>query len=404
MREYASDTAGGMMDADVISVQPDDTFLLTTINRMVMKVQKKMLTIYEKFFFILSNIILTCFVIIVTRSIINPLLLAFLFAILLAPLVNWLEEKIHLPSLLNAFLAILFVLIIMTILFTFFYAQILNVQAELPYFESAYKQVITKLQLLLNNYFGNMSPQLSAYLQKVSDNFWKNSIPFFQGIVTTTAGIFNITILFFISLFFFLYYRRFFRSFLFKLFNKEKHSQIQEVVTKIDETFKKYILGLLFVILIVAILNILGLYLLGLKYSVLFGCLAAVLTIIPYFGILIGSIIPAVFAFLTKDSLWYPIGVISIFSFVQFLEGNFITPYIIGDRVNINPLIAFIGLFAGGMLLGITGVIMAIPLLGFLKIICEEVNSLKPIGFVMGQPNNKLNFTDKIKKWLKKLY
>lgn len=281
--------------------------------------------------------------------------------------------------------------------------QVVNIQTDLPQFETTYNQIIAKFQLWLNTYFGYTSPQLSIYLQTALDNFWKHSIPFFQSIVKTTAGIFNITLLFFIALFFFLYYRRFFTSFLFKLFNKEKHGQIKKVVAKIDQTFKKYLLGLILIIVIVAILNTLGLFLLGIKYSILFGCLAAVLTIIPYFGIVIGSIIPAVFALLTKDSIWYPIGVILIFSFVQFLEGNFLTPNIVGDRVNINPFIAVLGLFAGGMLLGIVGLIMAIPILAFIKIICEEIDSLKPISFVMSQPSEKMSFMDKIKKLLKKL-
>lgn len=367
-------------------------------------VSKKKLPIYIKYFFILSNIILTCFVMIVARPIINPLLLAFFFAFLLAPLANWIEERIHLPNLLNSFLSILFVLVIMAILFAFFYMQIMNIQTDFPYYESTYNVIVTKFQLWINRYLGNISPQFSSYLQTVLDNFLKNSMPFFQGIIKATAGIFNITILFFIALFFFLYYRRFFTTFLFKLFNQNKHARIKKVVVKIEQTFKKYLLGLILVTLIIAILNTIGLYLLGIPYAILFGSLAAVLTIIPYFGILIGSIIPAVFALLTKDSIWYPIGVIIIFSFVQFLEGNFITPNIIGNKVNINPFIALLGLFAGGMLLGVIGVIMAIPLLAFLKIICDEVNSLKPIGFVMSQPTEKSNFTDKIKKILKKLY
>ena len=136
-----------------------------------------------------------------------------------------------------------------------------------------------------------------------------------------------------------------------------------------------------------ATLNTVGLLLLGIKHAFFFGGLAALLTIIPYVGILIGSTLPILFALATTDSLWYPLGVLMVFVFVQFLEGNFITPNIIGNQVSINPFAAILGLFIGGMLLGVIGVIFALPILAILKVICDEIDSLKPIGYVLGNPS-----------------
>ena len=74
-------------------------------------------------------------------------------------------------------------------------------------------------------------------------------------------------------------------------------------------------------------------------------------------------------ALITKDSIWYAVGVVIVFAVVQFLEGNFITPRITGSKVSINALAAIIALVIGGKILGIAGMILAVPAIGVLKII-----------------------------------
>lgn len=145
--------------------------------------------------------------------------------------------------------------------------------------------------------------------------------------------------------------------------------------------------------------------LLDIQHAVFFGVLAAVLTIIPYIGIFIGSLLPILFALVTKDSLWYPLGVALVFWFVQFLEGNFITPNIIGGRVSINPFAAILALFFGGMIWGPLGMILSIPVLAIIKVIFDVVKPLQPYGFLLGNPSNEdiqerkqINFREVLRK------
>jgi len=145
-------------------------------------------------------------------------------------------------------------------------------------------------------------------------------------------------------------------------------------------------LGLSLIILIVAVLNTIGLLILGIDNAVLFGVMAAVLTLIPYIGILLGALLPVLFALFTKDSLWYPFGVVLIFMLIQFLEGNFLTPNIVGRQVSINPFAAILALIIGAMLLGLIGVMFALPVLAILKVICDEIVTLKPMGYLIGKP------------------
>ncbi|MEX2379925.1 MAG: AI-2E family transporter, partial [Vicingaceae bacterium] len=149
----------------------------------------------------------------------------------------------------------------------------------------------------------------------------------------------------------------------------------------------RYIIGLLIVISIIAVLNTVGLLALGIKYAVFMGILSAALTVIPYIGIFIGALLPVVVALITKDSLFYPLAVIAIFGFVQFLEGNFITPNIIGSKVNVNPMAAIVALIIGAKIWGIAGMILAIPICGILKIMFSHYPRLKPYAILLQSTN-----------------
>jgi predicted PurR-regulated permease PerM len=139
-----------------------------------------------------------------------------------------------------------------------------------------------------------------------------------------------------------------------------------------------------------------GLLILGIDHAIFFGILSGILTIIPYIGIFIGATLPALFALLTKDSVWYPIGVVAIFSFVQFLEGNFITPRITGSKVSINALAAIIALLIGGKILGIAGIILAIPIMGIIRVLLTHSVHLKSFVILLEDTATHNNVEKKV--------
>src|SRR5690606_21676847 len=120
-----------------------------------------------------------------------------------------------------------------------------------------------------------------------------------------------------------------------------------------------------------------------------FGILSGILTIIPYVGIFIGAALPTLMALITKDSAWYAVGVIGVFAVVQFLEGNFITPRVTGSKVSINALAAIIALLLGGKMLGIAGMILAVPAIGILKIVLSYSKRLKPFVILLGDVDER---------------
>ncbi len=358
---------------------------------------------YVKYFFILASLSLTVYIIILSRSVFNPLLAALIVGILLTPLSSRME-RIRIPRALSTTLSILIVFIVITGLSWFFSGQIADIASDLDKIEAKTAKLIDEATAFIENQFGVQPTQQTDYLKTGLNNFLKNSSSFFGSTLSATAGFFSGFFLFLISLFFFLYYRSFLVTFLYKVFKANNHDRLSNTLSGIRKVVKDYILGLFLVILIIAVLNTIGLMALGIEHAIFFGVLAAILTIIPYIGIFIGSVLPIIFALVTKDSLWYPLGVLLIFWFVQTLEGNFITPNIMGNQLSINPFAAILGLFIGGMILGTLGMIFAIPLLAIFKVIFDGIEDTKPLGFLIGSPPDEHPEHRKKKSFLYRLF
>jgi predicted PurR-regulated permease PerM len=136
---------------------------------------------------------------------------------------------------------------------------------------------------------------------------------------------------------------------------------------------------------IVGILNSIGLMALGIKHAILFGMLTAIMTIIPYAGIVISAALPISVAFITTNSIWYPIGVILVFSFVQYLEANVIFPKVVGIQLNVSTWAMMVAILAGGIIWGVSGMILFIPFVAILKIIASHIKELEALHILLNR-------------------
>jgi predicted PurR-regulated permease PerM len=183
--------------------------------------------------------------------------------------------------------------------------------------------------------------------------------------------------------FFLLWYKGNFNNFLLHQATKNQRPELKNILQKIQVTLQKYLYGLLFVILILAVLNSVGLLIIGIDYAIFWGILAAFLAVIPYIGTTLGGTLPFLYALATADNWWQPLAVAGMYVVIQTLEGNIITPNIVGNSVSINPLIALLAILLGGFVWGISGIILAIPAIAIVKIILEHNNKTKTIAFLM---------------------
>lgn len=182
-----------------------------------------------------------------------------------------------------------------------------------------------------------------------------------------------------IYIFFMLVCRAQIRSFYYSSFKPGNRKIANRILSQIERVYISYLSGLLYVSLIIAVLTGLGLFILGIEYAIFIGILSGILTIVPYIGVIISALIPIIIAFLTKDSMWYTVGVIGVYIVVQFIEGNIITPKIMGNQVGVNPLMVILGIVIFGAIGGIMGMLLTVPILALLKTIAVYIPGWKPI-------------------------
>lgn len=186
-----------------------------------------------------------------------------------------------------------------------------------------------------------------------------------------------------IYVFFMLYYRTNLIHFLKSVPGSEPNKIKVDVIRKIKKMTQKYLQGLITVILVVSVLNSISLLAFGLDYAIFIGFITGIMTVIPYIGIFFGAMIPVILALVTKDTLFYPTGIFISYLFVQFIEGNFITPKVVGESINLNPLIIILGMIIFGAVGGIIGMIVCIPCLASIKIVLDHSNRYKHFAILM---------------------
>jgi predicted PurR-regulated permease PerM len=149
----------------------------------------------------------------------------------------------------------------------------------------------------------------------------------------------------------------------------------------------QYLSGLSMMILMLWVLYGIGFSIVGIRNPLFFAVLCGMLEIVPFVGNLTGTTLTVVMALSQGGGGGMALGVLAVYLCVQFVQSYILEPLIVGAEVNINPLFTIIVLVVGELVWGIPGLILAIPLLGIAKIICDNVEGLKPIGFLIGESN-----------------
>ncbi|MCU0338701.1 MAG: AI-2E family transporter [Spirosomaceae bacterium] len=319
----------------------------------------------------------------ILRETLIPLTFSVLFAVLLYPTCAFLERW-RFPRILAITLSIVLMFTVVGLLVYLASVQIVGFGQELPNLEKKANYWIDQGQDFLSDNFGLSRRKQMTEGRKYLTEALKNSASILTGAVATTTNTLVSASLVPLFVFFFLLYRDFFRNFFYKLFDSRHKRRVNQAIGRVYEVVQGYLVGLVSVIMIVGVMNSAGLLLLGVPHAIFFGFFAAFLLLIPYVGLMIGSLLPALMALVTKDSPMYAAGVLAVFGVIQFLEGNFITPNIVGSKVSINPLAAMIVLILGGQLWGVSGLILALPVTAIVKVIFDAVESLKPFGYLLG--------------------
>lgn len=339
---------------------------------------------YAKLVCILLSIVILVYGLYTLQGLLIPLVFAILFAVLLFPLAQRLETW-RVPRVLAVLICLILTLAIITGILYAVSMQISSFAEVLPELIKRGNEYLNQIQTYADEQLNIDRKRQIAEVRKYLNQLLAEGGTILTTTLLATTSTLTDVFLVLLFIFFFLLYRDFFRSFFYKAFHNTRRSKIDAVLQGIYTVVKDYLAGLVLVILIIGTLMSVGLLILGIDYAFFFGFFGAVLVLIPYFGISLGSLLPAAYALVTEDNPLKALGVIGLFLFVQTIEGNFITPYIVGSKVSINPLAAIIVLILWENVWGLAGLVLALPMTAIVKVVFDAVDSLKPYGFLIGE-------------------
>lgn len=334
------------------------------------------------------------------QPILIPVFLGALFAMLMAPLCRRLDKKMNRG--LSSFICTFIVLLSLLFVIGIGAWQIATFVEDIPLLKKQGSKLLTAVEQFIQDTFSVSQERIESILQKQVKSFGESASMYagkLLGSVTSTVGWLVLSLLF---MFLFLYTKERYESFFVRVFKNEEASAVKSVVGKISKVSEQYLLGRTISIVILFTLYSSALLIIGIKNAFLLAAVASLLTIIPYAGTIFGSIFPVIMALITEDSyqpvVWTGIAMLAI----QALDNYFIEPTVIGGEVNLSALATIISIVCGGFIWGIAGTILFIPLLAIIKIVCDHVESLRPYGFLIGDPQE--NKPSNLKIWFKRKF
>ena len=355
------------------------------------------LPFYAKLTCILLILICVGAVSYIGSNVLTPVLLAFLFTVLLLPLHSFFQNKLRFPTYLASFTTVVIFVLCIAAILAFISYQVTDIANDFDIIKKNAISFFNNTQSYIHENFQISIWEQKKYIEKVTNDTVQNG----SGTIGTAIGslsdvLFN-SMLVVVFTFLFLLYKTHFILFLAKLFKKEDHAKLKEIITQIKISINNYILGLIFEMFVVSILTGLGLWMVGVKYFILLGLVTGILNLIPYIGIMIAGILTVLSSLTGTPELSIILSILIVNIVVQLIDNNILVPLIINSKVEINALVSIIGIIIGGAVAGISGMFLAIPLLAILKIIFDRIESLEPWGYVMGNHMPK-KFTWRIRK------
>ncbi|HSN48333.1 MAG TPA: AI-2E family transporter [Flavobacterium sp.] len=339
---------------------------------------------YIRLAFMVISLIGITYILYMGSNVLIPVLMAFLFAVLLLPIVNFLNSKFRFPNVLSSSIAVfLFVSLIVGIL-VFLSYEISDIADDFAVIKKNIDLFIVDIQQYIKANFHVSLREQRQYIEDVTqDSVDKGKETIGTALISVTDTMLDL-ILIPIYTFLILIYRTHFMLFFAKLFKKEYHANLQDILSQIKGSVKSYITGLIFEMIAVSALTSIGLYFIGVKYALLLGIITGILNLVPYVGILVAGVLTILASLTGTPELSMIVGVIIVNIVVQIIDNNILVPLIINTKLQINALVSIVGIIVGGQLAGIAGMFLAIPILAILKIVFDRIETAEPWGYLMG--------------------
>lgn len=359
------------------------------------KVEVTTLPFLIKLTCVLISLYLLFYFSIIGQSIWVTLFMSFLIATLLLPLSNFLENKLRFPRIVSSLVSPIFFVSILLLVFYLLGLQMVQFKNDLPGFKEQIVNLFHAGQHFVYKHFGVDETQQLHYINSGAESTLKKGTSLVGQIVFSFTSIISSLAFIFLYTFFILLYRKHIMKFGIWCFKPRYKSHIKFIGSQIKSIVKQYLIGLFIQVTCVTTLLFTAFSIIGINYAFLFAALCGILNLIPYVGIFSATVLAALVTLATGEpihAVWVIISVV----IVNSIDGNIITPKVIGSKVQLNSFLVFFGLIVAESLWGISGMFLAIPILAITKILFDNIEGMEALGFLLGEDEVSTPLYDKL--------
>jgi len=298
--------------------------------------------------------------------------IALMLAYFFDPLYRYLVNK-KVPKVLAVIVIIGIIITLLVLTIFFLIPSVINqlniLYKEIPNFIDKYQTLILSLEPQLSKFINPEDAEILlkenlSELQKDILNFSRTIIIYLSNIISSiTFGIVIVPLI----LFYMLRDMNIFKENLYIFVSKDKKKEFKEILEEIDRIVSGFIRGRIIVCFIVGALIGVGLYFLNLKFALIIGITSGIFNFIPYLGPIVGVVLALIFAL--GSPWWVLLIIVILFIIVNQIEAVLLNPNILGRELGLHPLTVILFILVCGQLLGVLGVLVAVPLAAILKVL-----------------------------------
>ncbi|MEJ7679925.1 MAG: AI-2E family transporter [Segetibacter sp.] len=314
---------------------------------------------------------------------------SFLFAIALLPVAGFFETKLKLSRSAASGLSVILLFTFISLILYFVGSQISDLAKDWPMFKEAFADTLTQIQNWVTLKFHIDVNKQMKYVHNETQKMLAESAGVIGATVVSLSSVLLFLVFIMIDTFFLLFYRRLIVKFLIAVFTEENSVIVYDIIAQVEFIIRKYILGLLLEMGIVAVVCCLAFLIIGVKYAILLGLLTGLFNIIPYIGIFTSLVLSTIITIGTAAATAKVVLVIVTIVAMHLIDSNILLPVIVGAKVKINALITVIGVIVGEMFWGIPGMFLALPIIAISKVVFDRIESLKPWGMLLGDEKDE---------------
>jgi len=344
--------------------------------------------------------ILICVVLYFAKKVLIPLTFSVFFAMLFTGMSNKMEKQ-GVKRIWSTSVSLLILVLVAAGIGLLVYMQVKKLADEFPAIEKKSEKFMKQTQEYIAAKLNVPEEKQDEVIDKQVKSASSSVQGVLRGLLAGAAGILGSSVIVLIFTFLFLLQREKYEAFFIQLCTDTEPDEAKKLIQKISKVAQSYLTGRALSILIFTILFTLGFLIVGLKNAFLLAFIAALLTIVPYVGSIVGGLFPFAVALVTEDSTQVALGALIVVLIIQGIDNYFIEPYVIGGEVNISGFFTILILLVGGVLWGVAGMVLFLPMLGVAKIIFDEIPALQPYGYLIGDQQKEKQSTrvwNKVKK------